>query len=148
VTSPGGTDDERELVPADAVLLRFLGIDHLPKAPGQTRPNSDLFKPSSDGSGASVIVVANEGEVAAAKARHPDVTYWVRIDVATVREELKLEVIWDNAYEGADPQHGAIVGWPTPKSKIAKLRTLLVQKCQWDGPQPPFTPAVDGETVV
>jgi hypothetical protein len=120
----------------------MLSAHHEPKTPGQTRPNSDLFKPSSDGSGTSVIVLASEEEVLAAKARHPGVAYWVRIPTSIVRDELALEVVWDNDRDEDDPQHGAIVGWPAKKKDIVKLRTELVQKCDWDGPHPPF-PLID-----
>jgi hypothetical protein len=127
-------------VPEDSTLLRFLRPEHVPTTPGQTRPNSDLFKPSSDGSGTSVIVVLGDEEIAAAKGRHPEVQYWVRIPALVVRG-LELEVVWDNYEEGDDPQHGAIVGWPSSKGQIAKLRTELVKRCIWDGAEPPTVEA-------
>lgn len=120
----------------DSIVLRWLEDQHLPKLPGRTKPNSDLFKPSSDGSGCSVAIARSEQEVAETVALNPD-RYWVRLTAEEVRS-LNLDIEWQP--DPDIPRHAGIVRWPDRKRDCVKLQRQLANSCDWHGDPPPFPP--------
>jgi hypothetical protein len=120
----------------DATILRKLGHHHEPKILGRTKPNSDLFKPSSDGSGTSVVVARTQTEIDETLLRSPG--YWVRLTTAQIRS-VGLNVEWQ---EDVDmPRHAGIVGWPSPKSARVGIQRALADTCEWEGSPPPLPQA-------
>ena len=102
----------------DAIVLRWLEDDHLPKLPGRKIPNSSLFQPSSDRTGTSVCVARSQEEIDKTLALKPH-KYWVALRVEQVRaHDLRLE--WQPDEE--IPRHAAILGWPEGKHQRLKIQ--------------------------
>ena len=57
------------------MVLRYMEDHHLPD-PGDSRPKSDTYKPSDDGSGTSVLIALHEDEIIDIKARHSHRKGW------------------------------------------------------------------------
>ena len=135
------TDDDQGTevpVPTQAVLYRWVAENHLPKLPGRVKPNSDLFRPSTDGTGTSVVVVDSDAERTELLESKGDEFYWVSLTAKDVRA-LGLEVVWDLSQ---GPHHAAITNWPPGKNAAHRLRKVITEKtCKWEGRMPPLPPA-------
>jgi hypothetical protein len=118
----------------DAIVLRWLEEDHLPKLPGRRKPNSSLFQPSSDGTGTSVCVARDQREIDESLSLKPE-NFWVRLTVTDVTvHDLRLEWQPDDEI----PRHAGILGWPESKKSRIRLQRLLADVCEWQGRLPPF----------
>jgi hypothetical protein len=130
-----GVGSEGDAVDEDAIILRYVDEGHISKKPGQSRPTSDLYRCSTDGSGTSAIAVCADDKLNEVLARHPEFEYWRRIDCKSVLAK-GLTVIF--SAEDDEPQHCLLQGWPDKRKDKVKIEEQLRNESDWYGEPPPI----------